>query len=55
MVDIAWADTAAMRALPDGAHTVDLADWIDLELKIRKGHKLTAGEKELHEHLDRSL
>ena len=55
MVDIAWADTAAMRAFPGGGHTRDLADWIDLELKLRRGEELDDAELERHMKLDGSL
>ena len=55
MVDIAWANTDAMRAFPGGGHTVDLANWIDLEMKLRKGEELDDAELELHMKLDGSI
>ena len=55
MVDIAWADTAAMRADDGAGHGRDLADWIDLELKLRRGEELDDVELERHMELDGSL
>ena len=52
MIDIAWADTAAMRAFPGGDYLNDLADWIELELKMRREGGLTDAEMHRYIKLD---